>query len=196
MASKIDTTRVERAFRRVSVPKNLKRLGAAVYDHKLSGGFEQALALGQSTWKSLDPNYKQQKAKKGYDARMWVRTGRTLKALTQGPLPRREGTSKGVRYKLIPGRWRANIRVTTFKPRRGKKPDDATQKKIFRNLNKGIDSQRQSKTAIGSKGRDWRGFPARDLFTWLPSDEAPRAAAIVAEQTAIMQGVGLQARTK
>lgn len=178
---RIDPRPLERGFYKSARFKNLVRVASAAFTPRLTGGFDRAISALQGSWPALSEGWARDKAKQGWDARKWVRTGRTIAALAGGR-PEREGTKAGIRFKLTPGRLWAVIRPTTFGPakrssrsrktKRGKsrKPANAVQKRIFNNLNYGIDAAGKAaaagKTIKSKRGRRMSGFPARSLFVW------------------------------
>lgn len=216
MASKVDLRKVSRAFYKSAEFKQIVRIGAAVFDPRLSGGFARVVAARQGEWPDLNAHYRAWKERKGLGNRKWVRTGKTLAALSQGPLPRKEGTRKGVHYYITPGRLWAIIRPMVFaskvpgqkrrakakkvkaapltKEERAKKAEakNELQKKIFRNLNYGIDKHRKAKAIRSKSRRILNGFPARSLFAWMKMDEAPVEKAIAKEAQAIFREAGFR----
>lgn len=181
-----DTTKIERAFFRSAEFKAMVRVGGAAFRPRMSGGFAAILDARQGYWAALNERYRTNKAAKGLDARRWVRTGRTLAALSKGPIMR-EGTRSGVRYKVTPGRWIAHIRVGLFGPRRGKRPGPEVQKKVFRNLNYGIDAAGKVTGGLRDKrGRKLSGRHARPLFTWSATERADIEKSVAIEAQAIL----------
>lgn len=190
-SAKFKFGKLDKAFYRSSTFAEIVRLGAAAFRPRLSGGFGRLIDKDQGRWADLHPAYLEQKKRGGLDKRKWVRTGRTLKALSQGPLKPKEGTQKGVRFKFTPGRLIATIMTVTF-GRRGKRPTRDVQKKIFKNLNYGIDSGKKSAKPIRSKsGRDLRGFPARRLFDWERGEMEELRKSLEVEIDAIFHDAGM-----
>lgn len=189
MASKVNFTKVDRAFFKSAEFRQIVRLGAAVFDPRMQGGFARLIQSQQSAWPELSAAYAEWKAKKGLSPDRWIATGRTQRALDAGELPRKEGTRKGVRFKITPGRLHATLRVATF-GRRGRKPGSEVQKRIFKNMNYGIDGQKKAKAIRSKSGRILNGFPARPLFAWFRSDVKPIEQALDKEAQAIFRESG------
>lgn len=189
MFARIDTKKIDKAFFRTQAFKNLVRIASAVFAPRLSGGFADLIHRGQSSWPALNPQYLAWKKSHGKSPLKWVRTGKTLKALSQGRIEK-EGTKKGVRFKITPGRLWAFLRVTTFKPNKGRKPKSDVQKKIFRNLNYGVDAKGKANLTDAS-GRRLSGRPSRSLFHWR-RDEIPIVEQSAAKETQaiIKEGLG------
>ena len=200
--NKTDMFKVRKAFYKSAEFKNIVRIGAAVYDPGLDGEFEGMINAKQGEWAPLHPVYAKQKQQQGHDSRKWVRTGRTLKALSQGELPRREGTSKGVRFKVNrQGRKLiAMIRPAAFRGS-GKKPPAAIQKKIWKNLNWGIDvggkAASQGRLVKDKRGRLLNRRPGRDLMTgWAKGMESQISKSVEKETAKILSEGGLVARVR
>ncbi len=185
--------KVDRAFYKTREFANIVRVGAAAFRPKLMGGFRRMISELQGAWPDLSPGYAAQKARRGQDLRKWVRTGRTLKALSQGPIMK-EGTRKGVRFKITPGRLIARLSIRTFGPARGKRPPATVQKKIFRNLNYGFGRRVAGGFEFAGKGGRKevrsRGIPRRLLFVWRRSDVSDVEKSVAEEAQLIARESG------
>ncbi len=198
MGKFVKTSKIDKAFYKSADFKRIVRVGAAAFEPRLTGGFERLINQQQGNWAPLNLQYQRWKERKGLDRRKWVRTGRTLAAMRSGK-PEKEGTRKGVRYKVTPGRFLAIVRVSTFRSSgKGRKPGGKVQKKIFKNLNYGIDVARKAQKkgrAVKSKtGRVLSGFPARPLFEWYAGETQEIRKSIEAEVREIFKELGFNAR--
>lgn len=209
MGRYVKTEKVERAFYKSVDFQRIVRVGAAAFEPRLTGGFERLINQQQGAWKPNSKQYAEWKQRKGLDRRVWVRTGETLKAMNSGK-PAGEGTAHGVRYKVTPGRFLAVLRVLRFGTKvegveygkkggrkRNKMPTRGVQKKIYKNLNYGIDvarkAQKEGKAVKSKSGKVLSGFPARRLFWWQSGEIQEIRESIEKEVKAIMQEVGFDA---
>lgn len=174
--------KLDKGFYKSEKFANIVRIGAAAFEPRMTGGFAKRINAMQGSWPSLNDAYLAHKRKKGQDQRKWVRTGRTLAALSMGRFPK-ETVRKGVRYKITPGRLMAILSLRTFKPDNGKKPSTTVQKKIFKNAHYGIDTGKGVVGGVrGKRGQNLSGFPARPLFRWW-ADEIPEIEQSIAAET-------------
>jgi hypothetical protein len=193
----VNFKKVERAFYKSAEFQEAVRAGAAAFSVGTKGGFGGLISRQQSTWADLHPAYADQKRREGKDPRKWVRTGRTLQVLSQGALPRKEGSRKGLRYKITPGRLWATLRPEVFKG--GKtKPGKDVQKKIWKNLNYGIDvagvAEGKGKTVRDKKGRRLSRRPGRNLTRWAKGLEPEIAQEILKELLLVLEDNGLEVK--
>lgn len=191
--------KVRKGFYKSAEFRQVVRIGAAAYSAGTEGGFERIITGRQGEWAELHPAYQEQKRRDGKDPRKWIRTGRTLKALSQGKLPSKEGTSKGLRYKITPGRLLAVMRPTVFKgARRGRKPAANVQKKIWKNLNYGIDGDGGARSGgrliKDKRGRVLNGRPGRYLGGWVVPLKRDIEASIERETAEILREAGFLVR--
>lgn len=209
MGKFVKTERVEKAFYKSAEFQRIVRVGAAAYKPRLTGGFERVINQQQGTWQPNSPQYARWKANLGLDRRTWVRTGRTLAAMNSGK-PVAEGTKKGVRFKITPGRFLAIVRISMFGgkvpgagygKRGGKapgKPNGKVQKKIFKNMNYGIDKEgkaaKEGRAVRSRTGRVLSGFPGRPLFEWQSGEMKEIRESVQEEVNAIFDELGLLER--
>ena len=128
MASRIDTTRVQKAFRRAAKDPALAAIAVAVYQKPLRDGL-QARLLHRS-WPPNSPEWLAAKRRKGWGQQPWVRTGRTLQAITNNP-PEKLGTRKGIKVGV---NWRnavAFLLPRTFTDAKGKRLPAKAQEMVF-----------------------------------------------------------------
>lgn len=193
MASKINTSRITYAFRKTDGFKTYVRIGAAAFRPRLTDGTEKIVNQAQSSWAALHPAYAAAKQRQGQDPRKWVRTGRTLRAMTNN-VPTREGTRKGLRFKIQSNR-RAIIRPAVFGPLRGKRPNTEVQKKILAILTKGVRLGKGAKASAKNKRLAGKtGRPGRELLSWQKSEVPAVTTSVEKEMAAIMREAGLPAK--
>jgi hypothetical protein len=126
----LDTVALAKRLKKLADRRELLRLAMAAFAVRTqAGGFEKVINAA-SGWPELSPVYAAAKAKRGQDSRRWVRTGRTLRALTQGRLQPKESNQKGARVRLSRNGI-AVLTVSTFGPQRGAKPAARVQEAIL-----------------------------------------------------------------
>jgi len=158
MASRVSTFKIDKAFRQTAQFEEMQRVASAAFEPRLTGGFEKIINARQSSWSPLNTTYAEWKAKNGLDSRKWIRTGRTLKAMSQGRIEK-EGTKRGMRFKFQRN-GKATLTPRTFdKKKRGKK-SGRTRKSTGRNV---TGTKLQERILGRMQYDDGRKRP---LFTW------------------------------
>jgi hypothetical protein len=191
MASTINTTKMDRAFYKSARFEAMVRIGSAAFSAGTTGGFAEVIAGEQSRWGALNPDYAERKKRQGMSAEKWIRTGRTVAALSQGELRRKEGTTKKARYKVSPGRLIATLRPVAFRGSgKGKAPGPDAQKRIWKNLNYGIRGGKRGPVRSKS-GRIISGLPARSLVPWIVKLRAKIEEHVEAELQKILNDEGI-----
>lgn len=130
MASQIVTTRVRAAFKKVEKDPALAEIAVAVYQKALRDGLRKRVESGNFAPNS--PAWKKRKKGKG----PWVRTGATLKAITNNA-PTKLGTKKGVKVGVNFRSAMAFAQPRSFTDGKGKRLPVALQEKVFNALKYG-----------------------------------------------------------
>lgn len=94
MASKVKTGKVRKGFKKLEKDPAIAELAVAVYQKPLQSGLRHRLE--GVTWAPNSPEWLARKKGKGWGQKPWVRTGKTLKALTNNA-PMKLGTKKGIK---------------------------------------------------------------------------------------------------
>lgn len=128
--SRMTTEQKERQIKRLADRREMLRIAMAAFGVRTEGGQARLVENKQSEWEELHPATSRAKARRGQDPRKWIRTGRTLAALTQGRLEPKTSPQKGVRVTLSKA-MNATLVPETFRPDRGRKPKKDDQRAIF-----------------------------------------------------------------
>lgn len=194
MASTITTTRSKRAFKKLEKDPVLADLAVAGFKYPVTKGLRLELEKRQGTWAPNAPEYAERKRQQGHGAQPWVRTGRTLKAITANVF-KTLGTKKGLKLGMNWRNLRAFASPRTFTDSKGAKLPPEKQSLVFNTLRKGTARFKLGKTAIrlgatvdsviegiiGFGGGN-RTVPGRPLFewvvTWIPEVKREMEAAI------------------
>ena len=96
MASKLDTTKVQRAFERAAQDEAAKRIGAAALRKPFTDGLKNIVQGADFPPNSL--RWLARKQQKGWGDKPWIRTGKTLEALSNNPPTEALKTQGGVKF--------------------------------------------------------------------------------------------------
>jgi hypothetical protein len=128
--SAMTTDQLERRLKRLAERREVLRIAMAAFGVRTEGGQQKIVSQKQSEWEDLHPATAKAKARRGQDPRKWVRTGRTIEALSQGRLEPKTSAQKGVRVTLSKS-LNAVLVPETFRPDKGRKPKKEDQRAIL-----------------------------------------------------------------
>jgi hypothetical protein len=183
MASKINTGRAVRSFKKLERNPVIAELAVAVYQKPFRDGLVER--LNNATWPPNSPEWAARKRSKKRSRKLkfssdkpWVRTGKTLKSITNNP-PEKLGPKKGITTGVNWRNSQAFAVPRTFTDAKGKRLPADRQDKIFKTLKRGSamaklndNAKKRGRTlqevlseVFGPK-RNAVAIPARPLFAW------------------------------
>lgn len=176
MASKIDTSRVVRGFKRLEKDPVLAEIAVAAYQKPLRDGLVGR--LNNANWPQNSREWAARKRKKGWGGKPWVRTGKTLRAISNNA-PSKLGAKRGMKVGVNWRSARAFAVPRVFTDGRGARLPGERQELVFNTLKRGSAMAKLKKNA-SKRGRSLKDvlsealgpkknamtIPARPLFAW------------------------------
>lgn len=96
MASRVDTTKLERKLKRLADKRRFAAYAAAAFNPKLESGSFERQRQKVAGARPNNPWYLRRKAKRGQSTEAWKATGRTMRALTKA-VPEKFSTRGGMK---------------------------------------------------------------------------------------------------
>lgn len=179
MASTIDTTKAQRALERAAQDEATRRIGAAAFRKPFTDGLRNIVQ--SANFPPNSPRWLAKKQAKGWGNKPWLRTGKTLDAISDNPPVDRLKTQGRVRFGLNRKAAMAFAQPRAFTDGRGRRflrADD--QEKVLNVHQRGSEMQRMREGAA-KKGVSVAEYledaslgsatgkivPARPLMRWV-----------------------------